>query len=244
MKRRSRDSAGGRTRRSRTRRPQPHPARSTLLAAHRDAAIEALDPDSLADVVMLRPVITLRPNVRRLDSTSAYSARYTVRPADNAYFMRDPMITTARGAVLGRLYLDVTPTRERHRPPCPPAARRRTDLPRLPARFPRGGDFIPCGSFVLQGQGLLTNAEGVQQLLTAARTARSRSGLCATRAHRWTRCIWTRTSACSGPTSARSATTGWKVSNRPSTSGSRTMARTRWSAAARSSSTCMLTAWR
>jgi len=28
-----------------------------------------------------------------------------------------------------------------------------------------GGDFLPCGDFVLQGQGLLTNAEGVRQCL-------------------------------------------------------------------------------
>ncbi len=28
-----------------------------------------------------------------------------------------------------------------------------------------GGDFIPCGDFVLQGQGLLTNAEGIRQCL-------------------------------------------------------------------------------
>lgn len=147
--------------------PAASPRETTLLAAHRDATIEALDPDSLADVVMLRPVITLRPNVRRLDPTSAYSARYTVRPADNAYFMRDPMITTARGAVVGRLCLDA---RQPENDIVHHALEQLGIEPLCrvcPPGFLEGGDFIPCGSFVLQGQGLLTNADGVQQLLSA-----------------------------------------------------------------------------
>ena len=147
--------------------PAATPRESLLLATHREETIEALDPDSLADVVMLRPVIRLRPNVRRLDPTSAYSARYTVRPADNACFMRDPMITTARGAVLGRLYLDV---RQPENDIVHHALEQLGVEPICrvcPPGFLEGGDFIPCGSFVLQGQGLLTNAEGVQQLLTA-----------------------------------------------------------------------------
>ena len=147
--------------------PAASPIETTLLATHRDATIEALDPDSLADVVMLRPVITLRPNVRRLDPTSAYSARYTVRPADNAYFMRDPMITTSRGAVIGRLCLDV---RQQENDIVHHALEQLGVAPICrvcPPGFLEGGDFIPCGSFVLQGQGLLTNEDGVRQLLTA-----------------------------------------------------------------------------
>ena len=154
-----------------------------MLAAHRDATIEALDPDSLADVVMLRPVITLRPNVRRLDPTSAYSARYTVRPADNAYFMRDPMITTARGAVVGRL----ASTQRQPENHIVHHALEQLGIEPLcrvcPPGFLEGGDFIPCGSFVLQGQGLLTNADGVQQLLSVGRVrpGRGRGGARPTR---------------------------------------------------------------
>jgi arginine deiminase len=147
--------------------PAVTPRELTSLAEHREATIEALDPGSLADIVMLRPVITLRSTIGQLDPTSRYSARYTVRPADNSYFMRDPMITTARGTVVGRLRLDARAPENDivyHaleqlgiEPIC------RVCLP----GYLEGGDFIPCGSFVLQGQGSFTNPDGVEQLLTA-----------------------------------------------------------------------------
>ena len=110
--------------------------------------------------------------------------------------------------------------RERHRPPRAPAARRRTDsaVSAHPASS-RVETSYPAGASCCRARACSPTRRGASSFWRRARTARSRLGLCATRAPRWTRCISTRTSACSVPTSARSATTGWRVSNRQSTSG-------------------------
>jgi arginine deiminase len=148
------------------------PAESTIgeqrhAERHRRETIEALDAGSLADLMLLRPFVRMWRNPRRLDPTSAYQAWYGVRPASNAYFMRDPMITTARGAVIGRLRLDVRRIENDiveqalHQLGVDPVCR--VEAP----GFLEGGDFLPCGSFALQGRGLLTTQEGIDQLLEA-----------------------------------------------------------------------------
>jgi arginine deiminase len=140
--------------------------RAQLVALHQ-RTIAALGPSALADIVMLRPVVRLRPNPEALDVTCRFLAEFEVRPADNAYYMRDPMLTTAAGAVVGRMHLDV------RRPENDIAALVLAQLgitPVLRVREPgfvEGGDFLPAGSYCLQGQGLLSDADGVGQLLDA-----------------------------------------------------------------------------
>lgn len=128
-------------------------------------AIEALDAEALVELLFLRPEVYLAANTLALDPTTQRSARHSVRPADSAYYVRDPLITTARGCAITRLQhagrqventiaehvleaLGIAPIYRVQPPGCL-----------------EGGDFIPCGDFVLQGQGLLTNAEGVRQCL-------------------------------------------------------------------------------
>jgi len=140
--------------------------RSALDALHA-TTIDALGPGALVDVVMLRPVVHLRPNPSALDPTSRFVAEFEVRPVDNAYFMRDPLLTTSAGVVVGRLRLDV------RAPENDLAALVLAQLgivPRLRVQAPghlEGGDFLPAGGFCLQGQGLLSDEEGVGQLLDA-----------------------------------------------------------------------------
>jgi arginine deiminase len=140
--------------------------RADLDELHR-RTIAALGPAALVDVVMLRPVVRVRPNPHAPDRTCRFLPTFEVRPADNAYFTRDPMITTAAGPVIGRMNLTV------RRPENDVAALALAGLgvePLLrvsPPGFLEGGDFLPAGSYCLQGQGLLSDADGIGQLLDA-----------------------------------------------------------------------------
>jgi len=140
--------------------------RAELDELHR-RTIATLGPAALADVVMLRPVLKLRPNPHAADRTCRFLPTFEVRPADNAYFTRDPMITTAAGAVIGRMNLAVRwPENDvaalvLHGLGITPLLRV------VPPGFLEGGDFLPAGSYCLQGQGLLSDADGIGQLLDA-----------------------------------------------------------------------------
>lgn len=126
-----------------------------------ESAIQALSAENLVDLLFLRPTLAVVADAPTL------RVRYEVRPAHSAYYTRDPLITTARGCVITRLAdADRQPENDL-------AAYTLEALgvqPILRVQAPgtlEGGDFIPCGDFVLQGQGLFTNAEGVKQCLEA-----------------------------------------------------------------------------
>ncbi|HZR14332.1 MAG TPA: arginine deiminase family protein [Acidimicrobiia bacterium] len=143
------------------------PADREALDRLHERTIDALGPGALADLVMLRPAVHVRTNADARDATSRFSADFEVRPAGNSYFMRDPMITTAAGVVVGRFDLAV------RRPENDVAELVLAQLgitPLLRVAAPgrvEGGDFLPAGRFCLQGQGFLTNEDGVGQLLDA-----------------------------------------------------------------------------
>lgn len=127
-------------------------------------ALGALDERSLLDLVLLRPVVRVSRNPDALDATTRFDARFILAPP-SPYYTRDPLITTRRGVVITRLAL------AKRRPENDLAAHVLDALGIEPLHRVQppgtleGGDFIPCGDFVLQGQGLLTNEDGVQQCL-------------------------------------------------------------------------------
>jgi len=127
--------------------------------------IETLHPKDLADIVLLRPDVLLRINRESLDPTTRFCAEFLLKAATNSYFVRDPMITTAAGAVIGRTRLKV----RRIENDIIELALRQLGIEPIyrvkPPGFFEGGDFIPCGDFVFQGEGLLSNHEGIQQVL-------------------------------------------------------------------------------
>ena len=135
------------------------------LEENKRRTIEALHPSVLADLILLRPTIEIRPNPGALDPTSRYISTYRVDPANNQYFMRDPMITTRLGVVIGRFSLDVRRV-ENDNVEFALAQLGIRPLYRVrpPGRL-EGGDFMPAGDFVFQGQGLLSDEDGVGQLL-------------------------------------------------------------------------------
>jgi arginine deiminase len=127
--------------------------------------IEVLSPDVLADIIILRPVINISYNPHALDPTTRFLSSYCVEPANNLYFMRDGMLTTREGIVIGNFTLDV---RKIENDIVDLALRQMGIEPILRVREPghaEGGDFMPAGDFVLQGQGLLTDENGVNQML-------------------------------------------------------------------------------
>lgn len=134
------------------------------LDAHLQTTLDALDDDSLIQLILLRPLMNVRYNDAGVDPTTRFITRYEINPP-SPYYTRDPYITTREGVVITRLLLD------KRRPENDIAshvleALGITPLHRIEAPGTlEGGDFIPCGDFVLQGQGLLTNAEGVRQCL-------------------------------------------------------------------------------
>jgi arginine deiminase len=128
-------------------------------------ALAAFDVESLVHLILLRPKLRVSVNPDAVDPTTRYSTRYEIRPADSAYYTRDPLITTARGCVITRLRLDI---REPENDVAEYVLEALGIAPLYRVRAPgtlEGGDFIPCGDFVLQGQGLLTNEDGVHQCL-------------------------------------------------------------------------------
>jgi arginine deiminase len=140
------------------------PEDSASAEAQLDRALSVFDVESLADLILLRPVLRVSVNPDGVDPTTRYRTAYQVRPA-SAYYTRDPLITTAAGVVITRLHLEIRKP-ENDIAEHVLAALGITPLHRVQAPGTlEGGDFIPCGDFVLQGQGLLTNAEGVRQCL-------------------------------------------------------------------------------
>ncbi len=129
--------------------------------------IKHLQPPDLVDLLFLRPAIQLHPSKSALDKTTEWDAVYRLFPTTNHYFMRDPLMTTARGVVLCNLQLE---EREAEIEIVELVLSILGIKPLCKVEYPgrvEGGDFLPAGDFVLQGQGLLTNQEGVRQLLEA-----------------------------------------------------------------------------
>ena len=136
-----------------------------LLLSNLGRTVEALSPEVLADVIILRPVINISYNPRALDPTTRFLSSYCLEPANNLYFMRDGMLTTREGVVIGNFTLDV---RKVENDIVELALRQMGIEPIYRVREPghaEGGDFMPAGDFVLQGVGLLTDEEGARQML-------------------------------------------------------------------------------
>ncbi|MCR4428200.1 MAG: arginine deiminase family protein [Caldiserica bacterium] len=136
-----------------------------LLLKNKEKIIQTFDPQVLAQLIILRPKCRIRYNPNALDPTSRFISQFEVEPANNLYFMRDGLITTSKGCVIGNLTLEV---RKVENEIVEFALTQMGINPIYRVRPPgnlEGGDFLPAGDFVLQGQGLLTNEEGVNQLL-------------------------------------------------------------------------------
>jgi len=129
---------------------------------YKKETLEKLHPHDLLRIILEKPTVELEKSSE--DNTQFIAKNYKLEPMANTHFLRDQQITTDKGVVLGNMNstqrnlevdlmafvfkkIGVTPIY------------RVTGEGRL-----EGGDFIPAGDFALIGQGLRTNAEGIQQL--------------------------------------------------------------------------------
>lgn len=120
-----------------------------------------LSPYELVKIILQRPTVHLH----QTDKNTGLSAVYELEPVMNLYFLRDQMITTAKGVVISKMNsierapetkiikfvlkkMGISPIYEVQ------------DNGRL-----EGGDYFSVGEVAFIGQGLRTNAEGVKQLL-------------------------------------------------------------------------------
>ncbi len=136
-----------------------------MLRENKGRTIRTLHPTALAEIALLRPTLSISYNPKALDPTSRFISTFQLEPATNQYFMRDGMITTRAGCVIGNLTLDV---RKIENDLVEFALKQLGIKPIFRVEPPghlEGGDFLPAGTLVLQGQGLLSDEEGVKQLL-------------------------------------------------------------------------------
>ena len=123
-----------------------------------------LHPEELWKTIVLNPKVTLRSTG---ELNTGLVASYEVRPVMNLYFMRDQIITTAKGVVVGRMNSE----QRRIETDIVKFALKNLEIKPIaevenPGRL-EGGDFLPAGERVFIGQGLRTNAAAIGQLLEA-----------------------------------------------------------------------------
>jgi arginine deiminase len=128
---------------------------------YKQEVLKQLSPAELVEIILQRPIIELHET----EQNTGFSAVYRIDPVMNLYFLRDQMITTAKGVVISRMNsvqrapeteiikfvlkkMGITPVYEV------------VGSGRL-----EGGDYFSAGEVALIGQGLRTNVEGVRQLL-------------------------------------------------------------------------------
>jgi arginine deiminase len=140
----------------------------SFLQNYKRYIIDALSPKQVVQVIFERPTIHLKLTsaVREKKVHFRVGAQYQLNPVMNMYFARDPLTTTSKGVVLGRMAEHV---RQPEVDIMDYALKRLNVTPIYKVKQPgilEGGDFIAAGSIVFQGIGLRTNFDAVRQLLT------------------------------------------------------------------------------
>lgn len=129
---------------------------------YRRDVVGKLHPRELLAIILQQPVVTLFSTGKQ---NTGMKASYGADPLMNLYFMRDQVITTARGVVVGHFNAAQREPENRlvryaYEKLGVKPVYQVTGSARL-----EGGDFIPAGDTALIGQGLRTNAEAIRQLL-------------------------------------------------------------------------------
>lgn len=137
------------------------PDEQSSQVKYKAEVLASLAPQDLVDVIIHRPVLHLK----HTGINTGLSAVYEETPVMNLYFLRDQMITTAKGVVMSRL----NSVQRAPEPPIIKFALKKLGITPIyevtgDGRL-EGGDFFPAGDIAFIGQGLRTNAEGIRQLL-------------------------------------------------------------------------------
>lgn len=124
--------------------------------------IDRANPKDLVKMIMLQPEIVLNYT----ESNTGFAATYVQRPIMNIFFMRDQMISTAKGIVIGRM------NSAQRQLECEIAefCLNKIGFPPIyhitgENAYLEGGDFLPFGDYAFIGNGLRTTQEAIDQLM-------------------------------------------------------------------------------
>lgn len=124
--------------------------------------VDRAHPKDLVKMIMLQPEIVLSYT----ESNTGFAATYIQRPIMNIFFMRDQMISTAKGIVIGRM------NSAQRQLECEIAefCLNKIGFPPIyhiegEDAYLEGGDFLPFGDIAFIGQGLRTTQAAIDQLM-------------------------------------------------------------------------------
>ena len=129
---------------------------------YRQEMLAKFRPEDLVDIILLQPEIILR----RTDINTSFEASYQLHPVMNLFFMRDQVITTSKGVVIGRMNSSQRSAESDIAEFC---YRKMGEQPiyRIEGEdaYLEGGDYLPFGTLSFIGCGLRTTQAAIDQLL-------------------------------------------------------------------------------
>lgn len=124
--------------------------------------ISSASPEDLVKIIMLQPKVILSTT----PTNTKFAAQYLIDPLTNLFYMRDQMITTAAGTIIGRMN---SPQRKAE---CEVVefCLRKIGKPALhriagDGAYLEGGDFYPFGNVAFIGCGMRTTQLGIDELM-------------------------------------------------------------------------------
>eukprot|EP01114_Cavostelium_apophysatum_P016167 TRINITY_DN4547_c0_g1_i1.p1 TRINITY_DN4547_c0_g1~~TRINITY_DN4547_c0_g1_i1.p1 ORF type:complete len:828 (+),score=180.71 TRINITY_DN4547_c0_g1_i1:391-2874(+) len=129
-----------------------------LSDAYKEKILSGMSVDQLVDIVLTNPTIHLK---KSLLNTALTSTGITFAPLSNLVFCRDQQITTRKGVVMAQLASSTRLAEVAVTKFCFEKMGMQI-IGEVPiGGFLEGGDFFPCGDFVMVGMGLRTNFRAI-----------------------------------------------------------------------------------
>ncbi len=138
------------------------PEEAKAQERYKKMIVDRAHPKDLVKMIMLQPEIVLSYT----ESNTGFAATYIQRPIMNIFFMRDQMISTAKGIVIGRM------NSAQRQLECEIAefCLNKIGFPPIyhiegEDAYLEGGDFLPFGDIAFIGMGLRTTQAAIDQLM-------------------------------------------------------------------------------
>ena len=132
------------------------------VEAYKTKMLKEYTPNEIFRILLLQPEITLK----KTEINTGVEAEYKLNPLMNTFFMRDQMISTSKGLVIGKMN---SSQRSRECDLVEFALKRIGKQPiyRIQGEdaFLEGGDFIPVRNYAMIGCGLRTTPAAIRQLM-------------------------------------------------------------------------------
>lgn len=138
------------------------PEEAEVQQAYKNEVVGSMHPRDLVRLIMLQPEVILE----RTETNTGFRATYIERPIMNTFYMRDQMISTRNGVVIGRMNSVQRDTEILLVEFClekiglSPIGRIEDDDAYL-----EGGDFLPFGRNAFIGCGMRTTQSAINQLM-------------------------------------------------------------------------------